>query len=295
MAKATKRNWRKIILRLLACLFILSFILPLLSRLIPMGLNKEKTSAFFGIKNIAFKDTLLQFGGRKVRFVCAGNDTLPMVLFIHGSPGSWDAFKDYLSDTGLLSLGYLVAADRLGYGGSGGQGEASLQIQADAMSLALKLRKNNAPITVIGHSYGGPVAVKFALEHAALTKQVILISPTISPEIEENIGYKRNLQKMSKWGLWHWTLSRDIKNCVIEMQPLPTEIRAMEKDFARFNVPITEIHGTNDALAPFGNQLYVKNKFIHSAVDTICLTGKDHFIPFTMPGRMIEIIKERLK
>src|SRR4051812_3092391 len=51
-----------------------------------------------------------------IHYVQTGNDTLPTLLFIHGSPGSWTAFKPYLKDTALLKRYRLVAIDRPGFG-----------------------------------------------------------------------------------------------------------------------------------------------------------------------------------
>lgn len=290
-----KINWRKVVWRFFLILFLLSFILPLLSRIMPSGMNKAETKLFFENKGLIFKDTLLKYGKQSLRFVCAGNDTMPMILFIHGSPGSWDAFKDYLSDTGLLSHHYLVAINRPGYGGTSMAGVATLAEQADAVSTVFNLKKNAQPMVIVSHSYGGPVAVKFTLQNPEAVSQLILIAPTISPEIEEGIGFKRGLQKFSKLWLWRWTLAEDLKNSTREMQPLPNEVRKMQPDFINLKCPITEIHGTDDALAPFGNQEYVKRQFVNAPVDTIVLQGKGHLIPFTMPGKIIEMIKARVR
>ncbi|MDX1913250.1 MAG: hypothetical protein SFV22_17280, partial [Saprospiraceae bacterium] len=39
-------------------------------------------------------------------------DSLPLVMLVHGSPGSSDAFTDYLADTELSKQARLVAIDR---------------------------------------------------------------------------------------------------------------------------------------------------------------------------------------
>ncbi len=290
-----KINWRKVVGRFFLILFLLSFILPLLSRIMPSGMNKAETKLFFESKGLIFKDTFLQYGKQSLRFVCAGNDTLPMILFIHGSPGSWDAFKEYLSDTGLLANHYLVAINRPGYGGTSMLGEATLQAQANAVAGVFHLKRNAKPMVIVSHSYGGPVAVKFTLQYPEAVSQLILIAPTICPEIEEGIGFKRGLQKFSKLGLWRWTLAEDLKNSTREMQPLPEELRIMQPEFIKLKCPVTEIHGTDDALAPFGNQAYVKLQFVNAPVDTIVLRGEGHLIPFTMPAKIIEMIKAKVR
>ena len=41
-----------------------------------------------------------------------GSDTNQMVLFVHGAPGSWDAFMKYLGDTALMRRAHLISVDR---------------------------------------------------------------------------------------------------------------------------------------------------------------------------------------
>ncbi len=281
---------KKIVLSLL----LIIYFFPAISNIAPSALNPQKTKTFFNKKQQYFKDRFIITNSQKLHYVSTGNDTLPMLLFIHGSPGSWDAFKEYLADTGLQKLAYMVSVDRAGYGQSNEKGFASLKEQSDFIEPILKLRKNNKPITIISHSYGGPVSIKLCLAHQNILKQLILISPTISPSIEENIHWKRNLQTMSQWAIWHWMIAKDLKTSTQEMQPLPDEVRAMEKDFNLFIKPILEIHGTKDALAPFGNQQYVLQNFKNCQVDTISLFKKGHLIPFTMPEKLIEIIKNEI-
>src|SRR5205085_881355 len=90
------------------------------------ALNKE-------FKNASYKphQYLYEACGRNMNYAEIGNDSLPLVLFIHGSPGSWTAFKEFFKDSLLLAKAKLVAVDRPGFGYSNyGTAESSLIIQA---------------------------------------------------------------------------------------------------------------------------------------------------------------------
>ena len=293
--RINKQKLFKWIRRSFVVLILLFFLLPLLTRLVPSGMDVAATAQFFKDQHIPFKDTTIVNNGQAVCWVSAGDATKPMILFIHGSPGSWDAFKAYLSDSGLLQKAYLVALDRPGYGGSGSIGLSTLQAQAEAVASGFIFNKDTQKITVVAHSYGGPIAVKLALLFPNQIKQLILIAPTIAPEVEEGIGFKRKAQSMTEWTWWSWTLDSDMLNSAKEMQPLPNEVRQMQKDFLKLRLPITEIHGTEDPLAPYANQAYVMHEMKNAQVDTFMLSGKNHFIPFTMPNQMIAIITSKLK
>lgn len=288
------RKWRRRLLRILLGLLIFIYFSPLLLRLLPSGMSKEETSVFFNQHNVPFTDSFIKTKYHKLHYVAAGNDTLPMLLFIHGSPGSWDAFKDYLVSEKLLEKAYIVSFDRAGYGLSGQPGFSSIQDQVEFIEPILKLRKNNKPVTVVGHSYGGPVSAVFCLQHQSEIKKLILTSPTISPSIEEHITWKRNLQRITKWFIFSWMFADEVKNSTQEMQPLPDEIRKYESQFTKFKKPILEIHGTEDNIAPYGNQDYVKKMFSNTIVRTIDFKGKGHLIPYTEIPKVIEILREQL-
>lgn len=283
-------KFKRRIIRIVLILLVLFYFLPLITRLMPAGISKAETKAFFDSHKLPFTDSFITTNNKKLHFVACGNDTLPFLIFIHGSPGSWDAFKDYLVDSMLLQKAYIISVDRSGYGLSEPEALGSLDAQVEFIQPILNLRKNNKSVTVIGHSYGGPVASLFAVKNESIIHKLILISPTISPNIEEKITWKRNLQKLSKWWIFKWMLPKDLKNSTIEMQPLPTEIRKHENEFANFKKAITEIHGTEDDLAPHGNQDYVKSIFKKSEVKTIDFNKSGHLIPFTETKKLLEIL-----
>src|SRR5262245_40732336 len=80
------------------------------------------------------KGTLHRYevGNRVINYLQAGDNARPLVLFVHGSPGSLSAFIDFLADTALLSKAELITVDRPGFGSSNfGYAEPSLQKQAE--------------------------------------------------------------------------------------------------------------------------------------------------------------------
>ncbi len=51
-----------------------------------------------------------------LHYVQTGNDSFPTLLFVHGTPGSWDAFQNYLKNSGLLQHYRIISIDRPGFG-----------------------------------------------------------------------------------------------------------------------------------------------------------------------------------
>lgn len=67
-----------------------------------MRYSDKETTKFFAGSKTEFQDKTVVFEGYKVHYVATGNAQNPTLFFIHGSPGSWNAFKEYLQDTLLL-------------------------------------------------------------------------------------------------------------------------------------------------------------------------------------------------
>jgi hypothetical protein len=53
-------------------------------------------------ENVELFTATKEVEGCNMHYAKTGNDTLPTITFIHGSPGSWDAFMRYLKDKELL-------------------------------------------------------------------------------------------------------------------------------------------------------------------------------------------------
>jgi pimeloyl-ACP methyl ester carboxylesterase len=95
----------------------------------------------------------------------------PTVLAVHGQPGlasDWDAVLSHLDDTHRV-----LAPDRPGYGLSGGDPVGMVdnaEILAD-----LLVERHAAPAIVMGHSYGGGIAILLAALHPELVSGLVLV------------------------------------------------------------------------------------------------------------------------
>ena len=130
----------------------------------------------------------LSCGSRELHYVEIGEAENPLLLFIPGSPGTWDNFMAYLADETLLKRIRMISVDRLGMGASRKGGfESSLAAQAEAFWPLLE--KETQPVIVVGHSYGGAVASKLAMEYPEKLKGLVLVAASVSPDHEERRWY----------------------------------------------------------------------------------------------------------
>jgi proline iminopeptidase len=102
----------------------------------------------------------------------------PVVVALHGGPG---ASHDYLRPQfDLLARGRtLLYYDQRGGGASPVAREAALGWRAHVADLAAVVRAEARPVpaTLIGFSWGGLLALLFAMEHPDLVARLVLIGP----------------------------------------------------------------------------------------------------------------------
>jgi len=86
--------------------------------------------------------------GFDLHYVQIGSDTLPTLFFVHGSPGSWNAFKRYLQDKDLIRHYRMVAIDRPGFGFSEFNDARNLSEQTRIIDHLLTSIRNDKPSSI---------------------------------------------------------------------------------------------------------------------------------------------------
>jgi pimeloyl-ACP methyl ester carboxylesterase len=188
--------------------------------------------------------------------VASANSAPARVLFIHGSPGTWDAWSGFLRDPELRRRARLLAADRLGFGGSErGHAEPSLTRQAAALAAVLdqdtesNSTRTPLPTVVVGHSLGGPIAVRLAIDRPDLVDGLLLVAPSIDPQLERRRWYN---VAAATWVV-QWFLPQDWVVSNRELWPLRRELATMLPGRATVRCPTVVVQGMEDHLVPAAN------------------------------------------
>jgi pimeloyl-ACP methyl ester carboxylesterase len=96
----------------------------------------------------------------------------PLVVLLHGQPGEgrdWDLLTARLSQSFRV-----IAPDRPGWGG-GPQEAVGLLDNADWLDQQLSLLAGDLRAVVVGHSFGGGVAIALAMRHPARVRALVLV------------------------------------------------------------------------------------------------------------------------
>lgn len=216
--------------------------------------------------------------GRDMHYVAIGDTSKPAVLFVHGSPGAWDNFLGFLSNESLLAKFRLIAVDRPGFGKSGdGIPERSLVKQAADINQVL-IRENTSAI-LVGHSYGGPVIVRMAIDAPELAEGLIIVAGSVDPKLEKTKWY----QVPVHYKILSWILPGMLYSTNEEIIALKSELENMEPLWYKITQPVSVIQGGLDNLVPKENADFAEKKLINAPVTMIEVDEMNHFVPWSNP------------
>lgn len=116
----------------------------------------------------------MQVGGTRVAFAEAGIG--PTVIMLHSSASSGAQWCSLMA--ALEGDFHLLAPDLYGYGGSEAwPGHHPLRLADEATIVEALMTRSEAPIHLVGHSYGGAVALAAALRMPERIASLTLIEP----------------------------------------------------------------------------------------------------------------------
>ena len=232
----------------------------------------------FSRENVKLLTATNLINGRHIHYAETGNDSFPTIIFIHGSPGSWDAFAEYMKDKELLQNFRMISIDRPGFGYSDFGEPENLANQSKLLTPLIKSLANGKPIYLVGHSLGGPMIVKLAADNPELFGGLIILAGSMDPELEEKESWRPILysfplkflvpgaMRPSNRELWY------LKKDLVDLKP----------DFALIKCPVIIVHGNKDNMVPPANVDYTKKMFVNSTnIQVKILEGANHFIPWT--------------
>ena len=214
---------------------------------------------------------------RHIHYAMIGSDTLPTLFFVHGSPGSWDAFERYLKDKDLRQRFRMVSIDRPGFGHSDFGSPEHLARQSELISPLFTILNNHRPAYIAGHSLGGPMVVKLVADNPGMFSGLVILSGSIDPAEE----------KPEKWRPWlyktplNYFVPGAMRPSNEELWYLKKDLVDLKEDFALITCPVYFVHGSADPWVPPANTEYGEKLLVNSPkVEVTMIPGANHFIPW---------------
>ncbi|MBK6905397.1 MAG: alpha/beta hydrolase [Saprospirales bacterium] len=260
------------------------------SELMSFRRSEARTVRYFEKKGLeAPRFYTIETEGRSIHYTHVGDSTKPLVVLVHGSPGSSSAFLSFLADPRLTEFAQVVAVDRPGNGYSDfGRSEPSLEKQASALRPILERHRAGSAI-VLGHSYGGPVVARMAMDFPELVDGVFIVAGSIDPELEPREWWRKPIDHP----LLRWIFPTSMVVANQEIRPLYEELQAMMPLWEKVTCPVTVVQGTNDTLVPSGNADFAVRMSVNSSrLDCRMVEGGSHFILWTMQDYLVDLLRD---
>lgn len=232
--------------------------------------------------------------GRRIHAVSIGAPTThPAMMFVHGSPGSADAFLQYLGDTTLTTKTQLIAIDRPGFGYSNfGKPEPSLQKQAAAVKAVADRLAPGRPLLLVGHSMGGPVIARFAQDYPEQTAGLVMVAASVDPKQEEHPWWQKAVDNPPLC----WLTPKSLWTSNYEIRRLESELDLMLPLWGSIHCPVSILHAVDDQLVPYANVAFMQQHLPQTTrVGLKTFPSGNHFILWNRYTEVKKVILEQLK
>lgn len=237
------------------------------------------------------------------------------MLLVHGQPGLG---SDWAQVVARLSPSTVVLApDRPGYG----MGGPALGMQENADVLAQQLARHGRPAVVVGHSYGGGVAIFMAdrypdrvaglvlvapiggqgsvvwLDRAlaapvvgvAASVTVLAVSAWLGPAVRRGLGVfgVEELGHLARYFPDERAAGAGHgpsvwRSFVTEQRALVDELQALREAVARVRLPVVVVAGTRDVVVPVKASARLAAEI--TGAQLVSVSGAGHFLPGDAPG-----------
>jgi pimeloyl-ACP methyl ester carboxylesterase len=224
--------------------------------------SDEELKRIFAERNINASIQYYATYGRRLRYSSAGDTSLPVLLMLHGSPGSISYYSGRFADSAIRNRFRVYAVDRPGYGYSGfGDPEPSIELQAKMIRPVLdSLNKVHHPVIVMGGSYGASVACRMAMDYPDLVDGLVLTGPSLGPGLEKMFWFTPLIEN----GSIRWFIPRLFRSANTEKMHHRKELEKMLPYWKNIRVPVVYLQGEKDNLIDTSNAGFARRHLINA-------------------------------
>jgi pimeloyl-ACP methyl ester carboxylesterase len=267
------------LMKLLAILSILLVLWLIMAQsCMTFRVSDAEARASFAKKGVELTTHTITVNNFPLHYVQSGNDSFPTLVFVHGTPGSWNAFQDYLSDSTLLKHFRMISIDRPGFGFSNFGKALHLNQQSELIRPLFTVVDNRRPFWLVGHSLGGPMILKLAADSPGIARGLVIISGSNDPHEEKAERWRPYLFKTPL----NYFIPGAFRPSNEELWYLKNDLLDLKDDLQKVTCPVYFIHGRKDTWVSPANVDYTKS-MLPASTETHELWFPDgnHFIPWT--------------
>jgi uncharacterized protein len=210
------------------------------------------------------------------------DESLPTIVFVHGTIGSSIDFLAYMKDSSLSKKANFLSYDRVGYNYNDKNNvQESIAFERDLLqSITKDLAKNKT--ILVGYSYGGPIVLADFNKY----KSLVLLAPAVYSEVEPMPW----LVNIYKWKLTRWLVPPIWQKASKEKLSHQKDLKNFETEWSKNPNEIISIHGKEDVIVPYSNSEYLLSQFNKNQFKLITIPKAGHSLVWTE----FNFIKEQL-
>ena len=200
-----------------------------------------------------------------------------LLVFIHGTPGSLRAFRSYLTDPLLRERFHMISVTRVGWTAGAPSKEPSLEAQARALRPILEMDRSGRGAILMGHSYGGPVIARAAMDYTELVGGLVFVATTADPEMSGPRWYNY----VSFW--WpEFLLGDRLMGANDEIMAVQPQLEEMLPRWKNLTMPALIVQGDEDTLVHPENADFLREQLANVVLPVAAAPRRR---PFHLVGR----------
>jgi pimeloyl-ACP methyl ester carboxylesterase len=196
-----------------------------------------------------------------------------LIIFVHGTPGSYTAFRSYLNDPIMQEKFHMVSVTRPGWRSNDDTKVPSLDEQAAALRPLLDMDRSGKGALLMGHSYGGPVIARTAMNYSELIAGLVFVATTGDPKLSAPRWYNRLAVALPRF-----VLGASLKGANAEIMRLYPQLEAMVPRWQDLIMPVLIVQGSKDKLVHPDNAVFMQRMLVNSEVRFLNREGQGHFV-----------------
>ena len=258
-------------------MFILFIVLTqVVSSCVSFSMSDQKVKKYFEPHEHRPISEFYEVDGYKMHYKYLEMKKEGSLIFIHGTPGSWDAFISYFVDSTLIANANVLSPDRPGFGKSS-YGRPIRSLEEQARLLKPMLEAVPAPRVLIGHSLGGPIIARMAMDYPELVDGLVMLAPALDPALEPDEDWFR---VPMRWPVIGAIAPKIFRISNEELIFLEEELTLMLPLWESIHQPSIVIQGGKDKLVHPGNAAFADSMLVNAPKDIVFLDEQNHFLPW---------------
>lgn len=201
------------------------------------------------------------------------NTAKQLLIFVHGTPGSLTGFRAYLTDPLLQERFHKISVTRPGWVQPDDEKIPDLRKQALALEPLLRMDRSGKGAILMGHSYGGPVIARTAMDYPELVAGLVFVASTGDPDLSGPRWYNRFAVVLPKF-----ILGAGLKGANAEILSLRPQLQEMLPRWQQLELPVLIVQGDRDQLVHPRNADFIDRALSNANVTYLKREGQGHFV-----------------